>query len=142
MVHDIVQIESRDVLFKPRENGDGGQVVNSYKVQNPLVIYGYSIYLRYFSEYKNCFDGSAAGIAGEWIVHNVAYDLSFVPSKLGFLKKQNDQAKDADFGRNIYDDGRWYVELFSSGVEFLLNPYAYRYDLYQHIRKVLGGTHA
>ena len=137
-VHDIYQIDSGNVVFKPDNEKEGGVIENSYKVQNPTVIYGYSIYLRYFSDNKDCFDGSAAGIASEWIVHNAAFDLSYIPSKLGFLDRQNEQAMHANFGKTVFDDGRWYVEIPSASVEFILNPYAYVYDIYQEIRKNIG----
>jgi len=137
-VHDIYQIASGNVVFIPDDENEGGVIENSYKVQNPTVIYGYSIYLRYFSDNKDCFDGSAAGIASEWIVHNAAFDLSYIPSKLGFLGRQNEQAMHANFGKTVFDDGRWYVEIPSASVEFIINPYAYIYDIYQEIRKNIG----
>jgi RHS repeat-associated protein len=138
IAHDIYQIASGNVEFIPDEENNGGLIENSYKVQNPTVIYGYSIYLRYFDENRDCFDGSAAGIAAEWIVHNAAYDISYIPSNLGFSSRQNEQAMHANIGRTLYDDGRWYVELPTAGVEFIINPYAYVYDAYQEIKKRIG----
>jgi len=132
---DVYDIISGDVHFDANSTGDGGKIVNSYKVQNPSVVIGYSIYLRYFSEHKDSFDGSAAGIASEWIWHNVGYDITFIPCKFGLLEDYNDRAASADIGRTVFNESNWYVKYPSMVIETVINPVAVIYDYYQYIHR-------
>lgn len=80
-------------------------IKNSYQVQNPTVMLGYSIYLRYFSKDNNDFSGSAVGIYSEWLAHNLLYNILLIPTELnlindGFLHS----AKHAGVGETIYDE--------------------------------------
>jgi len=129
---DIYDIVSGDVYFN--EAGDGGQIVDSYKVQNPTVVFGYSIYLRYFSDSKDCFDGSATGIAAEWMVHNIGYDLTFIPSKFGYLQNINDRAIHTDLGRTVFAEDDWYVRYPALAIQIVANPITIIYDYYQYIK--------
>lgn len=139
---DVIDIVTKEVTFVADKNGVGGQIVNSYKVQNPSVIVGYSIYLRYFSEHKNCFDGSSGGIVAEWIVHNIAFNATNIPSKLGFWESENDSAKHVDVGRTIFEDPRWFVVDASRIIERLINPVAYYYDYYLYLFQNAGNDNA
>jgi hypothetical protein len=139
---DIYDIASGNVYFKETDNGDGGQIVNSYKVQNPYVVLGYSIYLRYFSEHKNCFDGSAAGIAAEWIAHNIAFDATYFPSRFGLLEKENESSRHLDLGRTVFNEKRWYVRGFSGIIEYFINPICLIYDYYQYLNQNRGADNA
>ena len=121
------------MYFKESTENEGGRIVNSYKVQNPTVVIGYSIHLRFFSDSKDCFDGSAAGIAAEWIVHNVGYDLTYVPSKFGVLETTNIRAADADIGRTIFNEDDLFVILPSLVVQASLNHKSIIYDYYQYV---------
>lgn len=129
---DIYDIVSGDVYFN--EAGDGGQIVDSYKVQNPTVVFGYSIYLRYFSDSKDCFDGSATSIAAEWMIHNIGYDLTFIPSKLGYLQNINDRAIHTDLGRTVFTEDDWYVRYPTLAIQIVINPITIIYDYYQYIK--------
>jgi hypothetical protein len=137
-VQDVYDIIAEEVTFIEDDHGNGGQIENSYKVQNPSVVVGYSIYLRYFSKHKDCFDGSAGGIADEWLVHNIAYDLTWLPSQFGIWEKANDSAKHVDVGRTVFDDQRWYVVASSRLVESLTNPIAYYYDYFLYLSQNVG----
>ncbi len=130
---DVYDIVTKEVSFVENAEGNGGRIIDSYKIQNPSVVVGYSIYLKYFSEHKDCFDGSAGGIAAEWIVHNIAYDVTYFPSQLGFWNKANDSAAQVDFGRSIFNDPRWYVVGVSRAVERIINPIAYYYDYFLYL---------
>lgn len=93
-IQDIYDIANGEISVEETESRI--RIVDSYKVQNPSVVIGYSIYLRYFSQHRQSFDGSAAGIASEWIWHNVGFDVTFIPSKFGFWQDYNDRAASLD----------------------------------------------
>ena len=130
---DVYDIISGNVHFDTNSTENGGKIVNSYKVQNPSVVIGYSIYLRYFCEHRENFDGSAAGIASEWMAHNVGHDLTVVMSVLGIGADWNKRAKHADVGRTIFNEEEWYVKYPSVVIETVINPAAVIYDYYQYI---------
>lgn len=52
-IQDVIDIVTDEVAFVEDVNGNGGRIIDSYKVQNPSVVVGYSLYLRYFSEHKD-----------------------------------------------------------------------------------------
>jgi RHS repeat-associated protein len=135
-IQDICDIANGEISVEETESGIN--IVDSYKVQNPSVVIGYSIYLRYFSEHKESFDGSAAGIASEWIWHNVGYDVTVIPSKFGFLQDYNDRAASVDIGRTIFNESNWYVKYPSVVIETVLNPVAVIYDYFQYIHQSGG----
>ena len=137
-VHDVIEIVTEEVKFVEDADGNGGQIENSYKVQNPSVVLAYSIYLKYFSEHKDCFDGSASGIAAEWMAHNVGYDLTVVTSLVGIGEDWNKRAKHADIGRTIFNEKEWYVKYPSIAIETIFNPVSVIYDYFQYIYQSEG----
>jgi RHS repeat-associated protein len=139
---DVIDIANGDVYFEESETGDGGRIVNSYKVQNPSVVLGYSIYLRYFSGHSDCFDGTSTGIASEWMVHNAGYDATYVPSLFGVFKDYNIRAKDADIGRTVFNEKEWYVSIPSVIIETSMSPVLVIIDFFQYISQDRGNDHA
>lgn len=136
---DIYQISQGELNFNP-ENGD---LNNSHKIQNPFTIYGYSLYMRYISNDKDFFEGSAGGIAAEWIWHNILYDGSYLLDKLNVkvffgqdVEKVLGQSKTAGFGSTIFkdtvnDDSRGWVVYPSLIIERMILPVSLVYDLYK-----------
>ncbi|MFA5007103.1 MAG: RHS repeat-associated core domain-containing protein, partial [Candidatus Izemoplasmatales bacterium] len=139
---DVIDIANGDVYFEESESGDGGRIVNSYKVQNPSVVLGYSIYLRYFSGHGDCFNGTATGIASEWMVHNAGYDITYIPSRFGFLESENDRAAHADIGRTVFNEKEWYVSFPSVIIETSMSPVLVIIDYFQYINQDRGNDHA
>lgn len=140
--HDVKVIANGGIYFEESKTGDGGRIVNSYKVQNPSVVLGYSIYLRYFSGHSDCFDGTASGIASEWMVHNAGYDATYIPSLFGVFKDYNIRAKDADIGRTVFNEKEWYVSIPSVIIETSMNPVLMIIDFFQYINQGRGNDHA
>ena len=125
-----------------------GNLNNSNKVQNPSVIFGYSLYMKYASDYKDYFEGSAGGIAAEWIWHNTLFDGSVVLSKLGIdsmfgvsVSDINNSAKTAGFGSSVFRDtidnqSRPEVVYPSLVIEGLISPVSLVYDFYkEYVRR-------
>ena len=138
VVHDINQINSGDVYF----DSVTGEIINSYKVQNPFVILGYSIQLKYFSEDKEYFSGSASSIYGEWMWHNILFDGFATADSLGihniFGYKTSDLLDNAKFvglGHNIFEEiDRPLVLIPSLIIEGSISRRAIIFDLIQYIR--------
>jgi hypothetical protein len=99
---DLSDIASGEVHFIPNENNGGGKIVNSYKVQNPVVVLIYSHYLR--EEYGDYLYGSPVGVAGEWIVHSSLYDVVFIPNAFFDLENISKAAKHTDVGYTSFND--------------------------------------
>jgi RHS repeat-associated protein len=128
MVEDLIDLASGEVYFEPDDDG-GGQIVNSSEIINPSVTLGYSLYLRYASEYTDSFDGSASGIAAEWNAHNAAYYW------YTYFQKDEDKSLSAmhtDVGRTFFDDDRDEVVILTA---IQMNPFVVAYDYFQHINK-------
>ncbi len=64
MIEDLHDIATGEVYFETSSNG-GGKIVDSAKIINPTVTYGYSLYLRYVSDHNDCLDASAQDIEVE-----------------------------------------------------------------------------
>lgn len=92
------------VKFVPDSSGNGGQIVNSYKIRDSFEMAEYAMYLMYESKYRSYFSGSIEGFLFEWDVHNIAYQLY---TDLGDVTKAN-SAKSLDVGRTIYADNHGY----------------------------------
>lgn len=64
-IRDISLLAGGKVYYK------NGTIVNSSQVVLPTSLLVYSIYLKYYSPYKDDFKGSAMGIYWEWQLHNI-----------------------------------------------------------------------
>lgn len=143
-VVDIITVAKGEIHY----DEENAEIVNSYKVQNPTIILGYSIYLKYFSDNKGYFEGSAGGIAGEWIAHNILYDSLYIPNKLGLVDDDYlNSAMYAGIGRSIFDEhdlglqndnlDRMAVFVISFAAETNVSPASSAYDIYLYITKGL-----
>jgi RHS repeat-associated protein len=137
-IQDISDIVAGDVYFDPNRE----EIINSYKVQNPYVVIGYSIYLKYFSENKEYFSGSASGIYGEWMWHNVIYDgltiTNFIGIKQIFGYETDELIKKSRFvglGHNIFEESNRLEVLIPSLIfEGSVSRRAIIYDFVQYLR--------
>jgi hypothetical protein len=118
MADDYNDIASGDVRFVPNVNG-GGQIENSHKVQNPVIVLWYSYKLR--SEYGDNIDGSPQGIAAEWMLHNVLFDGLYLPSNVGLFRGELDSAAHTDIGRTVFHENRWYVLVPTVAFQYSMN---------------------
>jgi hypothetical protein len=138
-VVDLCKVYNGELSF----DEETGNLNNSDKVQNPSVIFGYSLYMKYASDYKDYFDGSAGGIAAEWMWHNALFDASSVLKKIGvntiFGENVSDiysSAKTAGFGSSVFRDtidnqSRPEVVYPSLLIEGAISPVSFVYDLYK-----------
>ena len=92
--------QTNELIYK--NQGDTAQIVDSYTIRNPIVMY------VYIDEHKgDVIGGTTTGAVVEWIVHNLAYDAGYVLKTLGFTdfgQKTMDQGGSVDIGSTIYDD--------------------------------------
>lgn len=118
LADDYNDIASGDVRFIPNENG-GGQIENSHKVQNPVIVLWYSYQLK--SNYHEHISGSPEGVAAEWMLHNLLYDGFYLPSKVGLFRDELDSAAHTDIGRTVFHEDRWYVLVPTVAVQYSMN---------------------
>ena len=113
-----------DGTIAPVRQGDSNLTIqNSSRIKNPLFVFGYSVYLKYFSEQKDSFEGSALGIAFEWEFHNIAYDVATLGDSFGFnTESLKEQAQHADIGPTIYADSHGLASKMMCSVYRLLFP--------------------
>ena len=113
------------------------KIQNSSLVDNPLIILGYSTYLKYFSDCKDFFDGSVLGIAYEWKLHNLAYDSALIAEDFGIdtIELQR-KAKDVDLGPTIFYDNHG---KFSFIMEFAFSVSFPRIAIRDALATILGG---
>ena len=116
------------VKFVPDSFGNGGKIVNSYKISDGFKMTEYAMYLMYESAYSSYFSGSVEGFVFEWDVHNVAYR---VYNDLGNVTKAN-SAKDLDVGRTIYADNHGFMTYAMLRLYELMYPAQARKDLFIH----------
>ena len=96
----LKEYDKKGVHFFANKDGNGGTIINSYKIRSDEKRQEYVDYLMNDSCYASWFAGSVDGFAFEWYVHNVAYDFYHIlynPQKIL-------QAKDLDVGKTIYAD--------------------------------------
>ena len=125
IINDIYQLASGNVYF----DADIGQIRNSSKISTSIMIMGYSFYLKYISPSKDYFKGSAGGIMGEWVAHNIAYDVLSVLSL--FTNKVDsalDSAEHVDLGHTIFEEDRYFVRFLSLIFEIVFSPLGYIKD--------------
>lgn len=89
------RLEQKGVSYEPSSSGNGGRIINSYKVTDPTEQTEFAIYLK---THTDNFSGSIEGILYEWAIHNLLFEVT----KEG--DPWHDRAKDVDLGRTIYDD--------------------------------------
>jgi hypothetical protein len=96
----IEKWKKQGVEFIPDEEGNGGQIHNSYRITDPSEMYQYALHLRNNTDY---FSGSVEAIVFEWYVHNAIYAV------VDESNPWSERAKHVDLGRTIYDDdhGKW-----------------------------------
>lgn len=135
-VTDIVSITSGCVYFDSRTR----EIKNSYKVQNPIVMLGYSIFLTTLSKDAEYFNGSYAGVFGEWMWHNLMYDSLCITQTIGvesiFGYKTHDlmnRASEVGLGRNIFEEDDLVVLLPSIAYEMIVSPGSVVIDLFQYM---------
>lgn len=126
--YDIYQIATGKIQLI--DNGNGIQINNSSTINSPLVIFGYSIYMKYFSDQKDKFTGTAGGIAAEWIGHNIAYTLLSITSIFGFGKDKLESAKNADIGSIIYSETRNAYRIAFLFIEAFISPLSFWIDFF------------
>lgn len=86
------------------------------------------MFLRYASDHKDSFDGSAAGIAAEWNAHNAAYYwYTYVNKDI----TQADRAYDADVGSTLFSEDNIEVKLAST---VQMSPVLLIYDYVKYVR--------
>ena len=77
-------------------SGDNVHIENSYKILTPWMRYGYSLYLNYYNtDTKDVIQGSTAGLAFEWGIHNLA----------AWFGIAEERTKHLDVGKTIFSDG-------------------------------------
>lgn len=100
--------------------GDTVQIVNSYTIRNPIVMY------VYINEHRGDeIRGTTTGAVVEWIVHNLAYDAGWVMKTLGVTGKGQDwmdRGRDLDIGSTIYDDTHGALSVAMWGVYIIVAP--------------------
>lgn len=138
-VYDLYKVCNNELIF----NEETGNLDGSSKVQNPSVIFGYSLYMKYVSDYKDYFSGSAGGIAAEWMWHNMLFDGSSILNMLDInsifgesISDINSSAKTAGFGSSIFRDtidnqSRPEVVFPSLVIERYISPLSFVNDLYK-----------
>ncbi|MBQ2735790.1 MAG: RHS repeat-associated core domain-containing protein, partial [Clostridia bacterium] len=106
------------VEFKPNTNGEGGKLINSYKITDYFEMYEYASYLMNESEYAGNFEGSVVGFVYEWEVHNIAYDFyTFIGDYESVAR-----AKDLDVGRTIFSDNHIPLGSIMQASYWLIQP--------------------
>ena len=61
--------------------------------------------INYSSEFSDDIGGTSAGLAYEWEMHNIAYDLLCFLEKFGVeVEAEKKKAKDVDVGYTIFSD--------------------------------------
>jgi hypothetical protein len=126
MIDDYIDIVTGDVHFEPNENG-GGQIKNSYKVQNPVIVLWYSYKLK--SKYGDTIKGSPQGVAAEWILHNTLYDIFYLPSRFSFCSGWLESAQHTDIGYTSFNDS-WVVAIPTITIQYVLNKQSVIIDFY------------
>jgi hypothetical protein len=103
-------------------------IVNSSKINNPLIIIAYSHYLKYV-KYPDYFTGSASGIAAEWIGHNIAYYGTLPFKSIDFMNRANNSAKHTDLAPAIYKGNGPEMNIVFYGIQYMICPAETRSDL-------------
>ena len=135
-VDDINEIASGNVYVdSEKTNSENVHIENSYKIKTPWVRYGYAFYLNHFNpETKDVIQGTTAGVAFEWDLHNLA----------ALFEVGGENAKHLDVGKTIFADGEDHPlrnkdgEITKEGVMslamrvlyFIINPIGAIWDLY------------
>ena len=146
-INDIYQLARNDekkVTATKTAEGKSVQVSNSIMIITPWVKMGYSIYLNYFSEYKDYFTGSSTGMVFEWVVHNVGFHgFSIIEkTKLVFnqdtttVTKHKESCRNVDLGPTIYHDSgtgmRGKMSTVMKGAYNVLFPKCARFDAFMY----------
>jgi hypothetical protein len=105
-----------------QSNGDkkGAEIVNSYKVTNPIVMY---VYLK--THRGDEISGTTTGAVVEWIAHDVAYGAGWVLNSLGATdigQTMMKQGANLDIGSTIYDDSHDVRSIAMWGVYIIVAP--------------------
>lgn len=146
-VNDIYQLcrdDSEKIEANMTESGGSVQISNSTNVVTPWVQLGYSVYLNHFSEYSDYFTGTSAGMAFEWLIHNIGYyafDLledvaDFVGLDATNINSYKSSCSEADLGATIYDDkgtgARGAMSLAMKGLYVIASPFTAVCDAVAH----------
>lgn len=101
----IFRADDSERVYASRNEDGSIRINNSYRIKTSTVRYCYSIYLDYFSEYRDDIGGTALGVAFEWLFHNLAYDgLSVLEFFGADVKEKKESAQHADVGYTIFSD--------------------------------------
>lgn len=140
-VNDVKTLMSGVVKWDSENN----EIQNSFLVTNPHAVAIYSVYLKYFSDSKSHFKGSASGIAAEWHAHNLLFYGFVAFNEDGKYAQQIHQAMHAGIGGLIIDEygiylesgnrNRLYVFALSHGIEIFLTPAGAIYDLTYYLNR-------
>ena len=139
-VYDISQLmvkDDRAVTPSYTDNKESVQIANSNKIITPWVQFGYSVYLNYFSEYKDYFEGLSLGMTFEWFSHNVgAVGFTAVGAILGSdnILAYGERCKNVDIGPTIFDDSKEHGDFgtIMKAAYSVLFPVAALYDSIQY----------
>jgi hypothetical protein len=144
ILDDLIQIaeddEEEKISYRKRSDGKAVQIKNSYKIDTPLVQWGYSAYLNYYSEYKDYFVGSTTGMVFEWTLHNLGYEAFNILAKVGDyigvdtsqVNEWMDSCRNVDIGPTIFhDEGEGTRGTMSTAMKLtycIIMPFHAQYD--------------
>lgn len=126
-VNDITKLNDENIIISDSDNDDVDDTVkieNSNEIVTPWVQYGHCIYLNYFNEEtKDIIDGTSIGMQFEWELHNIVYGVTTV------FGLENDQFKDVDLGRTMFEDNHGWKSYLMFGAYFCRNSLGWFIDL-------------
>jgi RHS repeat-associated protein len=135
-ISDAGKIVDGEVYF----DSNTGEIKNSYLIQNPIVMLGYSYYLKYYSSDCTYFSGSYEGIFGEWMGHNLWYNslksLEFVgiTSVLSYdVEFLITSAENSGLGHSIFEETRVGVLAPSLLFMYAASPKSVIIDLFGYL---------
>ena len=133
LVRDIVQVVEMDKTLDVDEAAGTIQLPDSYKIDHPVVQWGYSFYLNHIREdTRDIIGGTTTGTQLEWLWHNLAYRgltaAANITSSLGWtdfsvkLEGWASSAQSVDLGFNVFSNASDTPSTIMKGLSWVTNP--------------------
>ena len=122
-----IRNEFNKLSYISQEDKNSAQIVDSYKVTNPVTMY------MYIDEYRGDeISGSTTGVVAEWIVHDIAYGVGWVLNECGLTgvgQEWMDKGMVLDIGSTIYDDQHEVFSIMMWSLYLIVSPICSKVDL-------------